>query len=136
MSGASTLLNFDPVSCIVSLILDDTEDSRIYGLTAESRVAYRADGSRQHFSVVHGSLVMFGQPDNVARTVPAAVVLELPCGRRRRATGTAELRYTGMEDIHAKISAQTDDGEVLMLSVRCNFAEHRATPQSMRCVQN
>ena len=135
MSGASTILNFDPVSCIVTVVMDDTDNSQIYGVTSDSGMVQTKDGIRQHFSVIHGSVVIVGQPDLVPKTVLAAVVFELPSGRRP-AVGTAEIQYANTDILHPRITARTDQGETVSLSVRCEFAEGRQAPKSVRRVNH
>ena len=128
--GARSSLRFDPVTCVVTLVLGESDELRVFGVRPGSGVVQAQDGQAQQYSVVHGSIVCVGHLKRTYQDAEAAIVFDMPDGWRR-ATGTARVRTTKDGMLQARIQTETSVGEQLVMNVQCRCIDQQSVVQTL-----
>ncbi len=114
----TSALRFEPVSCVVTVVVDGTEDVRVFELTAPgTQIARTGPFGSEHFSDVYGALVYVGSALRTRERGVAAAIIDLPDGRTI-VRGTALIQHCRGR-LEVSISARSDAGEVLRMQLNC-----------------
>ena len=116
-------LRFEPVNCVVTVVGDSIDDVEVMELVGPGSLTVRAAGRvTEHYPDIHGAMVYVGRGVLALQRTAAAIVVDLPDGRRR-ARGTALVKPGARGTVEASIAARTDAGEDIRLRILCRGAE-------------